>query len=585
MSQVVVSVAASVMDALQLQRIIATPGYPVRVLACEQVAGDDRNPIYAYVTANEDGDYLVNKIKLTRTGLASNQYRTASKIMAVDGTYQTLYHALQIVDAQRTGKFRSLSGPPPLSSAMFSLNELDLAPSPLLDSVLADWMAVQDIAPLRYAVYNPQRNEIEVSFQDPSAHNDEEHQLRIKEAIGKQLRELFESKHSVADENEPSGRYTRRPINNRTHNMSIISINLGGDDVASESAAKKAHYKFARVAGHAELVLPSSARAGLTEIKTHLKRAKTDRSKALRLVASHASVLKQAEAASTPERKKALKVKAKTIKGQVSALNKTAKAALREANKAARTHKLSGLKLAINDAVLANAKKLAAAKIDQFGADGKRGVFKPKFTTDAKFEALGAGTVTKAAKKAPAKPYEGPTTPTGLSKMPSHAEALRRSRNRIAENKAAKDASSALDAALAGDSSKEVPKLRDMPLDSFSTKRIPGTKVSIAAHDHFPASKEVKNVVKSLVEKGGVAKGKFVIKGNSIEYKLGTASYRMNLNRKTGKWDSYANFGGNGGGTDLGGSASYARKKFENSVKNLQKHDKVDRTVATYAWR
>lgn len=388
MTQIVVSVSAPALDALQLQNIIATPGYPVRVLACEQVAGDDRNPIYAYVTANEDGDYLVSKIKLTRTGLASNQYRATSKIMAVDGTYQTLYHALQIVDAQRTGKFRSLSGPPPLSSAMFSLNELGLEPSPLLDSILADWMATQDIAPLRYAVYNPQRNEIEVSFQDPSAHNDEEHQLRIKEAIGKQLRELFESRHAIADETQPSGRYTRRPINNRTHNMSIITINLGGDDVSSESAAKPAKYTFARVSGQATMVLPSSARAGLTEIKTHLKRAKSDRTKALRLVASHASVLKQVGTASTKERRTALKAKAKTIKGQVSALNKSAKAALSAANKSARAHGLGGLTLPISTDILASAKKLAAAKTDTFGATGKRGKFKPRFTPDAKFAQL-----------------------------------------------------------------------------------------------------------------------------------------------------------------------------------------------------
>ena len=412
MTQIAVSFSAPALDALQLQKILATSSYPVRVLACEQVAGDDRNPIYAYVTANDDGDYLVSKIKLTRTGLASSKYRAASKIVAVDGTYQTLYHALQIVDAQRTGKFRSLSGPPPLSSAMFSLNELGLEPSPLLDGVLADWMSVQDIAPLRYAVYNPQRNEIEVSFQDPSAHNDEEHQLRLKEAIGKQLRELFESKHAVADENQPSGRYTRRPINNRTHNMSIITINLGGDDVASESAAKTAKYTFARVGGAATLILPSSSRAGLTEIKTHLKKAKSDRTKALRLTATHASVLKQAEAASTKERRTALKAKAKTIKGQVSALSKSAKAALTAANKSARAHGLGGLTLPISTDILASAKKLASAKTDVFGATGKRGQFKPRFTPDHKFAELTGKSLhpmkgpKTAAKKATKKPVK-----------------------------------------------------------------------------------------------------------------------------------------------------------------------------------
>jgi len=231
------------------------------------------------------------------------------------------------------------------------------------------------------------------------------------------LDELFERKHIIPEDKQPTGRYTRRSINSRTHNMSIISINLGSDDVASESAAKPAHYTFARVGGAATMVLPSSARAGLTEIKTHLKTAKSDRTKALRLTASHAAALKQAEAASTPERKKALKAKAKTIKGQVSALNKSAKAALTAANKSARAHGLGGLTLPISTDILASAKKLASAKTDVFGATGKRGQFKPRFTPDHKFAELtgkslhpmkgtktaAKATVKKAAKKTPAK--------------------------------------------------------------------------------------------------------------------------------------------------------------------------------------
>lgn len=410
---------------LQLQKIIATPGYPVRVLACEPVAGDDRNPVYAYIQANEDGDYQVVKIRLTRTGLASQDYRVSSKPTIVQGIFQTLYEALEVVNMQRQGKFRSVSGPPPLSSAMFSLNEFGIEPSPLIDGMLAKWNETQQIAPLRYAVYNQPRNEIEVSFVDPSAHNDEEHQLQIKKAIEHDLGKLFDQGHILPNVDAPAGRYTRRPINNRTHNM-IISLNLNDDSAVSESAPKKHGYKFAKVSGKAELVLPSSKRAGLTEIKTHLKKAKSDRTKALRLTTSHATVLKQAEAASTPERKKTLKAKAKTLKGQVSALNKSAKASLTTANKAARSHGLGGLNLPISTAILSSAKKLASAKTDVFGAEGKRGQFKPKFTTDAKFEALGNSHVTKAAKKAPA----------ASTKKPGNAAAVKRTKQRVGEQRA-----------------------------------------------------------------------------------------------------------------------------------------------------
>lgn len=425
MHKAIHSESATLLDAMQLQKILATPNYPVRVLACAQVSGNDRNPIYAYVTADEEGDYFVWRIRLTRTALSSNTFRVGSKPELNTGPLDTMYHAMQVIDGLRQGKFRSLSGPPPLSSAVFSLNEFGIAPSPLLDSVLAEWNSTQTIAPLRYAVYNPPRNEIEVSFVDPSAHNDEEHQLKLKQAIGQELKTLFEQGHAVPDEDIPSGRYTRRPLNNRIHNMSLIRLNLDDDTFQSESA-KAPGYKFAKVEGKATLVLPSSKRAGLTEIKTHLKRAKSDRTKALRLTARHAALIKQAGAAPTVERRKVLRAKAKVIKGQVSALNKSSKAALTAANKSARTHGLSGLTMPLNTTILTSAKKLASAKTDVFGATGKRGQFKPRFAPDAKFEALGAGTVTKAAKKAPA----------ASTKMPGNAAAIKRTKQRIAEKRA-----------------------------------------------------------------------------------------------------------------------------------------------------
>lgn len=400
---------------LQLQKIFQRTNPTVRILMSQRLGGPMRSPTYAFVVADSSGDYSVLSTKLVQVGLMAHDYAVKGKIMLHEQGLQTLYDAERAIENLKHSK-TSLSSPPPLSSAIFNLNEFGIEPSPLLDSALAEWMQEQTIAPMRYAVYNQPRNEIEISFVDPSAHNDSEHQLKIKDAIGTELRRVFEQKHVAQPDADdlPSGRYTRRPTNNRIHNMSLIRLNIDEDVFSSDSAARAPSYKFARVSGKAELVLPSSKRAGLTEIKTHLKRAKSDRTKALRLTASHAAVMKQVEGASTPERKKTLRAKAKVIKGQVSALNKSAKAALTAANKSARTHKLTGLKLGLNATVMASAKKLATAKVDVFGADGKRGQFKPRFAPDAKFHALGGGT----------------------SKKPSHAEAVKRSKARIADAKA-----------------------------------------------------------------------------------------------------------------------------------------------------
>ncbi|AQT28666.1 hypothetical protein YOLOSWAG_187 [Erwinia phage vB_EamM_Yoloswag] len=412
----VVSLSADLTN-LQLQKIFQRTNPAARILACQKLGGTMRNPRYAFVIATPDGDYSVLSVDLIQVGMMASDYTIGSKIMLHERGLQTMYDATRAIENIKHSAVVSHSGPPPLSSIKFSLDDFGIEASPLIDTVLEEWRQTQTIAPIRYAVYNQPRGEIEISLADPSADNDEEHVAELREAIASELHKNFDDVNVAQPDpaTARSGRYSRRYENLRNHDMSLIRLTIPGQELVSESA-KAPSYKFARVSGKAELVLPSSKRAALTEIKTHLKQAKSDRTKALRVAAQHEKTAAAAEKASTPERKKALKAKAKTLKGQASALNKTAKAALSAANKSARSHGLGGLKMPVNADILASAKKLAAVKTDVFGADGKRGTFKPKFAPDSKFEALGAGKVTAAAQRAPAKtvaPKKGMAGATG----------------------------------------------------------------------------------------------------------------------------------------------------------------------------
>jgi len=371
--------------------------------------------------------------------------------------------------------------------------------------------------------------------------------------------------------------------------MTIITINLGSPVVESESASKPSH-KIARVNGVATLVINADKKAELNTVIGHLKKAKAAGITAAKNFMQWDKQRAATTRATTADAKKKSKEKAADFKQRASASLKEAKLHFREAASYSRKHGLSGLKSPISASDLtgmsergANVMKaLRTAKIGEFQVQGKRGTFKPRYLKADKFEALGSKTITKAAEKAPAPAKatrfvkKGPTK-AQLTKLKANIKSAEKE-----ENKSVKATS--IDDALVGDSSKKVPKLGSVALDSFTNKRIPNTKVTVAVNDHKPASKEVKNIVKSLVGKGGVNKGKFQIQGNSIEYKLGTANYRMHLNRNTGKWDAYANFGGNGTGSRPHYGAAAARKHFETAVKKLQKHAKVDRMVATHSW-
>ena len=193
--------------------------------------------------------------------------------------------------------------------------------------------------------------------------------------------------------------------------MTVITISLQSNEETVSESAKAPSYTAAKVAGKTELVLPSSKRAAITEIKSHLKTAVASRKKALSFAAKHENALGAALGASTTERRKALKQKAAGFKKEVTASNKAAKAALTAANKSARTHGLSGLTLPLNATNLADSKKLAKVDITTFGMTGKRGAFKPKFTPDHKFSAL---------------------IGQSIHKMPGNAAAIKRTKARVA---------------------------------------------------------------------------------------------------------------------------------------------------------
>lgn len=352
--------------------------------------------------------------------------------------------------------------------------------------------------------------------------------------------------------------------------MSLIRLKLDGSNIVSESATKEPGYKMAKVSGKTELVIPSSKRAAITEVAGRIKSAIAFGKGYVKYkTLTDKAVAKAKNPKAKSFQKDDARQDAKEARALAANNRKNAKLDLKAANAAARKHGLGGLSFSVNTETVFEPKVLKTAKSTEFGVAGKRGVFKPKFVPDEKFMLIG---LTKAAMKANA---------DAAKKKPSHAEAVKRGKTRAKES-TLKDH---IESALVGDPSKEPTKVGNVALDSYSTKRIPGTKVQISVHDRFAPSKDIQNVVKNLLGKGAVTKGKFVVSTNKLEYKLGTASYRMSKDAKSGKWNCYANFGGNGGGSSPNMTLKAARSQVENSIKRLQKVAKVDRMAAQTAWR
>lgn len=399
----VVSLSADLTN-LQLQKIFQRTNPAARILACEKIGGPMRNPRYAFVIATPDGDYSVLSVDLIQVGMMASDYTIGSKIMLHERGLQTMYDATRAIENIKHSAVASHSGPPPLSSIKFSLDDFGIEASPLIDTVLEEWRQTQTISPIRYAVYNQPRGEIEISLADPSADNDEEHVAELREAIASELHKNFDDVNVAQPDPaaERSGRYSRRYENLRNHDMSLIRLTIPGQELVSESAARNVtnkYVKFAKVDGKVTMVMPGSARLTIASLKRSLKSAKKYRTQANKAKAQAVKAREAAKTATTPERKSSLRAKAKKLSEDAKKFSEYAKAHMKDIRN---THTKSGLRdliMPLNPTVLADEKKLAAVKLDSFGYKGKKGVFVPKFTTKAKFEALGSGVKTK---KAPA---------------------------------------------------------------------------------------------------------------------------------------------------------------------------------------
>ncbi|QZE58757.1 hypothetical protein pEaSNUABM28_00200 [Erwinia phage pEa_SNUABM_28] len=207
--------------------------------------------------------------------------------------------------------------------------------------------------------------------------------------------------------------------------MALIRINIA-DSLVSESAAKKPAYRVHKFGGATTLLVNSAKKAELQTVVGHLKKAKT--AAVAGITASIKSNTASTKARQLPRGDKRTKLMAtrKTEKAKATAEIKTAKAALREANKVAKAHGLGGLNLPLSAADIKTGvgadkalKSIRATKLTEFGVTGKRGTFKPKFLKEAAFDAIGQKTST-------AKPGMGPRASVKKTQKAKEAPAAKK---------------------------------------------------------------------------------------------------------------------------------------------------------------
>lgn len=160
-----------------------------RVLDHRPLREQDGFAFYAFVAFADDdsGDYELKVAKLRRQGLVTNSYKLVN-ITTIGEGYQSVFEASTAMEKLNpNGKFMSLSSPPQIQSATFSLTDLRIPMSSDLQARVDCWAEVQKIAPLRYAVVNPRLQAIEVAFKDPSAHNSYIVQDMIRDSLYRAL--------------------------------------------------------------------------------------------------------------------------------------------------------------------------------------------------------------------------------------------------------------------------------------------------------------------------------------------------------------------------------------------------------------
>lgn len=338
--------------------------------------------------------------------------------------------------------------------------------------------------------------------------------------------------------------------------MSLIKINLA-EAVASESAAKKPAYKIAKVGGATTLVVNSAKKGELQAVVGHLKKAKAAAVSGITAsIKSNTAATKAKQLPRGDKRTKLMDTR-KAEKAKASADLKSAKAELREANKTAKAHGLGGLNLPLSAADIKTGvgaekalKAIRSAKLTEFGVTGKRGAFKPKFLKEAAFDAVGTKT---------AKPKVRVTdTDRKNAKAP-----FKRNKGIVA-------------GAYSPAKAKEAKAKR--------TEMLTGKKAGAVKVSGKDPSPKLQSLIKTMTTKDGVSRGKIIASGDSFEYKHGTASFRMSK-QSDGKWKLYANFGGNGGGSQYPIPEAAARKQMRGAVKALGGYDKPNRMDSQKAWQ
>lgn len=317
--------------------------------------------------------------------------------------------------------------------------------------------------------------------------------------------------------------------------MARIQINV--DQIVSESGRKQ-KYMIGKVSGVQVLGISNEVKPTVQEIVKTMKEAKSAALKGIQAHLKYAETVKAIEGMDKGPKRDKLIVKRKELKASATSSIKQVKFLLSASNRSLRSLGLGGLSLPMSVDMIkvegkAAVKAMATIKavvVTEFGVTGKRGKFKPKFIKPELLENAGeVKTATKARKPASAKKEEEPAPKTARPKTTG---------------------------------GKGAPRVQ---------------------HDtQFPPTPKALSLIKTIIEKDGVTRGKIVAKGDAVDYIHGTGNFRI---RKEGdKYKLYANFGGNGGASGYAMPEATARKGLRKAIKNLSKFEKPNRIQAQQAW-
>lgn len=342
-----------------------------------------------------------------------------------------------------------------------------------------------------------------------------------------------------------------------------IKLNVA-ETLASESAVKKPSYHIVKSSNGPTIVINSKYKPVVAKAATSLKQAKTLGVAAAKLGQATAKLKLKLKATRDTEKKAPISAKIKAnnavIKKDVTAAKKLAASAIASLAKAG----LKVLSTPIRPSYITSTQpdytisKIGKAKADNFwvkasGTNRSPSLLKPRFATGDKFDKIGASSAAK--KSTPgAKPSDKPK-PVDAPKTVKRKDAVT--------------------GAMTKAKAKELKEKR--------TAALTGKKVGAVKVSGTNPSPKMESLIKTMTTKDGVSRGKIIASGNSFEYKHGTGSFRMSK-QPDGRWKLYANFGGNGGGSNSPVPEATARKQLRGAVKALSQYEKPNRIDSQTAW-